>query len=442
MKSKSVAKKTMDDPELQNMFNQMMGVSDPDPTIIAPKYESILESSKSIVGLLQKTFVDSSFIPKSIVDDFNTAFDQIKSFCISANNELDQLTLVKKEGLLAGRDMKKINSDPELMTAFLKGLDHGYTPSELGETYKKLKDCSTIDNIVIAARDLRSHLETDKSINKKQIHDLEDKESLSDSFIKKYDGDFLQLIPSICILDFKQMWLHDDCNDLLKNRIKYTLHLFLKKAMTIVQHIMSPDIDVSKFSEILVSNIDELRKHIPRCDKAFNKIKQSVGLLSTNFSGYYKDFVTSKNPGIIVENFVLDVASDSKADRETTMQFKRIVAFYRKKMQGNIKDPKIQKIFDLVGENLNILEKKTGQSYKKTKSDESPDGSPSESTSTPNNKDSSESAPKPEKTPEEIAEHAERERQAYLADTLVMKKSPQKSPQKPSKSKGKSKSRR
>jgi len=39
-------------------------------------------------------------------------------------------------------------------------------------------------------------------------------------------------------------------------------------------------------------------------------------------------------------------------------------------MQGQVKDPKIQKIFDMVGENLNILEQKTGKSYGgKTKSE-------------------------------------------------------------------------
>jgi hypothetical protein len=71
----------------------------------------------------------------------------------------------------------------------------------------------------------------------------------------------------------------------------------------------------------------------------------------------------SKNPGIIIENFVLDVADDSKADAETTRQFRQIINFYKDKMSGQVKDPKIQKIFDLVGENLNILEQKTGKSY-------------------------------------------------------------------------------
>ena len=86
-------------------------------------------------------------------------------------------------------------------------------------------------------------------------------------------------------------------------------------------------------------------------------------LLKNNFSGYYKDFVVSKNPGIIIENFVMDVADDSKADTETTYQFRKIINFYKEKMRGRVNDPKIQKIFDLVGQNLDVLEKKTGTSY-------------------------------------------------------------------------------
>lgn len=309
------------------------------------------------------TWIDTTIIAADILQDFNKSFNELKEFIQTGTVQLDELTLAKNNGILTGDGVKDINQNPERWKAKLAGLDHGYDLKQLGETYKSLKDSSVIDRIIVAVRDLRKCVEESKTRHKQQIHDIEDKEKLRDAFIQHHDDDFLQIMPSIFAMDFKQLWIHPSMTYDLKKRIVHSLHLILKRGNDIVYNIMSPDIDVERFSEILISNIDKVRKHIPRCDKAFNKIKQSVQLLKSNFNGYYKDFVVSKNPGIIIENFVLDVAEGSKADAETTRQFRQIINFYQKKMQGQVKDPKIQKIFDLVGENLNILEQKTGKSY-------------------------------------------------------------------------------
>jgi len=406
-RTKTVARKTMDDPELQNMFNQMVGASDPDPRIVAPKYEDIMSDAKAIVGIFKKTFIESAKIPTELKKDFNVGFQKIQAFVTSAETSLASMTLEKKS-MLAGKDTVPINSDPEKLMQYLQGLSHGYNNKELGETYKTLKESNTIDQIVVAARDLRKHLESEKKRHKKEIHDLEDKNKLSEKFVTNCGNDFLELIPSITTLDFHQLFMHELCDYPAKQLIVYAMHLFLHRAMNIVQKIMSPDIDVSAFSEKLVGSIDEIRKVLPRCDKAFNKIKKSVSMLKDNFGGYYKDFVVSKNPGIIVENFVLDVAEDSKADRETTAQFKRIVNFYRKKMQGRVKDPKIQKIFDMVGQNLEVLEQKTGRKY----------GRNSEDIHDSSNHENDDDTPQtPEKTPEEIAEQKEADHDAWISES-------------------------
>ena len=46
------AKKTMQDPELIDMFNQMMGTSEPDPSIVIPKYDKIMRLSRDILEIL------------------------------------------------------------------------------------------------------------------------------------------------------------------------------------------------------------------------------------------------------------------------------------------------------------------------------------------------------------------------------------------------------
>lgn len=360
---KAAGRNVVDDADLQSMFHQMMGAEAPDPAVITPKYEDILRESKSIIEVLKRTFVNSAHLPEDLRSDFNAGFNDIRKFCENSMAELESLTLKKKEGITDPEDIKDMSEDQKNLQKILQSLQCGYDITELHESYKKLKEGSeTIDSIIIARRDILKFVNEDKLDHKKEFSDIHDKAKLSDNFINKFSGDFLQLFPSISVLDFKQLWLHELCDYELKRRIIFALYLIIKKSDLIVKHIMTPDIDIATFSDVLVGHMDGLRKAIPRCDKAFNKIKQSVGMLKDNFGGYYKDFAESGNPALLIENFVLDVAEGSTADPEITRQFRQIVEFYRTKLtaQGSIKDPKVQKMMEMISENLNILEKKTG----------------------------------------------------------------------------------
>ena len=125
----------------------------------------------------------------------------------------------------------------------------------------------------------------------------------------------------------------------------------------VYQIITSPDIDISKFSDIIVQSIQQAKKMIPRANKAFKKIEESVELLKNNFQNYYKDFITTKNPTIIVENFILDVSKENtgELDLDLARQFKKIVMFYQKKSQGKIKDPRINQLFEMLNKNFDML---------------------------------------------------------------------------------------
>jgi flagellar biosynthesis chaperone FliJ len=121
---------------------------------------------------------------------------------------------------------------------------------------------------------------------------------------------------------------------------------------------MSPDVDITKFSEKMVESLQKLKTRIPRCEKAFAKIAKSVNLLQDNFSDYYKDFLVAQNPNVILENFISDVSVSSKADPDTIRQFRTIIEHCRSNFMGNNKDPKIEKIFEVLNTNMEILEKK------------------------------------------------------------------------------------
>jgi hypothetical protein len=120
--------------------------------------------------------------------------------------------------------------------------------------------------------------------------------------------------------------------------------------------ITSPDVDVAEFSKSIIASITQVKKQIPRCERAFAKIEASVSLLEGNFDGYYKDFVQSQNPSTIIESFVIDVSNTGGADMQTTRQFRKIIDYYRRATQGKIKDPKIKKVFDMLNSNFSAME--------------------------------------------------------------------------------------
>ena len=72
------------------------------------------------------------------------------------------------------------------------------------------------------------------------------------------------------------------------------------------------DIDISNFRETLSIMITKTQRVLPNCQKAFDMIENAVGLLERNFDGYYKDFVKTANPSIILLNFIGDVLNEQK----------------------------------------------------------------------------------------------------------------------------------
>ncbi len=359
----STAKKTMKDPQLIELFNQMVGTSAPDPNVVIPKYEKLLSITGDIVNILGKFVVSPCQVLRP---EFEKGFEDIEKFVEKSKEELTKLTIEPTEkSVLSQEELDLVNTQPDTLEKVMQNMGLKYDVNELGEAYKNLKDSEVVKAFIMTYRLLKESLVAEVERRKVKMelfdseHDLADKTKLSSSFIRKSIGHVLNLF-SFSSIDFKGIDLSPLVDKKMRQYVLFTLYLVYTKCDEIYKLVTSPDVDVAKFSEALVSNIDSIRKRIPRCDEAFNKIKESVELLQGNFGGYYKDFISSQNPGIIVEHFVLDVAKDSKANAKVTRQFRQIIQFYKKHMAGQIKDPKLQRIFSLVGKNLDILEKKTG----------------------------------------------------------------------------------
>lgn len=413
----TTAQKTIKDKQLIELFNQMVGTSAPDPNVVIPKYDRLMQLSRETVGILHD-FIRYS--PPILRDEFPKGVEEIEAFVTKSFEDLKGFVLVEqKDSTLSGDDLNKVNANPELMHKVMENLGVKYNVEELGETYKNLKDSDFIKSIIMTYRQLKEALAAETERQKIKVeqmeteHDLADKTKLRAGFIKKSLGDVLHLF-SFSSLNFKELYMSSFIGasaapKSMYNNVLYMLYLIYNKCDQVYKLVSSPDIDVDKFSEALVANIATIKKQIPRCDEAFNKIEESVHLLRDKFGGYYKDFITSQNPGIIVENFVLDVAKDSKANSKVTRQFRQIIGFYKKRMQGQISDPKIKRIFDLVGANLNVLEKKTAKRDGEAEEDESDeldeDGEPKAK------------EPPKEKTPEEL----QKIKESFLPDNLKPK---------------------
>jgi len=230
---------------------------------------------------------------------------------------------------------------------------------KLGEVYKSLKDSELVKSVIMTLRLFKEALGAEAERQKIKMDALENENDLADvtalkaNFIKKYLGDVLHLF-SFSNLNFTAMYLLPLLGSAgkkksLYNVTLYSLHLLYDKCKIVYQLVSSSDIDFDRFAAALIANIGNIKKQIPRCDSAFRKIEESFNMLRGNFGGYYKDFIQSQNRGIIVENFVLDVAKYSNANSKVTRQFNSIIAFYRQKLQGQNKNRQIKRIFELVG---------------------------------------------------------------------------------------------
>ena len=338
MKRVTIKKSAVKDKDLIELFNQMTGVSAPDPLIIIPKYEKMLMIMNNILKIM-RLITKNPF--RKLFPREEVGFSDVEKF------------IDGQEHVIKGFELEEMKEDhePKNMQEVMANMyKPKYDPKKVCDVYKDMKECDFTNCILVICASLARH--------KKYIGD---KDSLNDKFILETPGPSMQLF-KFTKLDFKQIFIDPKCTQVCKNYFLSILHHLLVKSNKIYSLRSSPDIDVDQFSELLVKNIGLVKKQIPRCDKAFNKILNSVDLLKSNFSGYYKNFIQSNNPGIIIEEFVKDVAIGTKSDAATLMQFKRIINYYRKKM-GSVKstNPQIAQMFKMVDSSFAEAEKEVPQ---------------------------------------------------------------------------------
>lgn len=308
-------KQQLADKNVTSMFNQMLGAEDADPAIVIPKYKLIMNKSQSLAKILSAATED---ILRKTFPSESKGCDDIKNFVDSLND----INFI---------DIPEDNITPELS-------------KKIREEYNKLKSNNNIRIIIMTCKNLIEY--TGKFGIGKEF---------DDSFIARIPGFEFSPFP-FSSLNIKQIWISPHVTDHIKKYIFTVMNIVLNISKVVYKTVTSPDVDVKEFSKAIIKSIALVKKKIPRCDKAFAKIEQSVSLLEGNFDGYYKDFIQSKNPSTIIESFVIDVSQSGGTDAQTTRQFRQIINYYQRATAGKIKDPKIKQVFDMLNSNFNAME--------------------------------------------------------------------------------------
>jgi hypothetical protein len=311
--------------EIQNLFAQMTGASDADRDVLIPKITTIY---KNIISYSKLFNILLSFEP------FTTQFEEYNFWFTDISTFLKDLVSSTETDI-----RKNYATDTTINYYQMEN-------TELNTFYKKLKDNEFLKKIIITSSNLSGY--------KKNLTGDE----YDDVFIKREPGLVLQPL-AFSSLDLKTIWSVDN----LSKKAKTFVLSILSKAYTIGIEIYdiftSPDVDIKRFSKVLIDSISQLKKKIPRCEHAFAVIENSVSMLEENFKGYFRGSVEAGNPSIIIESFIIDLTNTQKANPKVTQEFRQIVKFLKEKTEKNT-DPKVKKLFSMLNTQFSAMDTELG----------------------------------------------------------------------------------
>ena len=316
--------KTDDMRELNGMFDRLLN-GEGDIDVVIEKREKLLKLFHKVGVLL------------SIISRHNP---------LGPIGGLEGMREIRKfSSLITTFDVEEKNIKFDIKDYYSKNMDEN-TYKTITESYKKMKNSEYTKQLIITAHRMESI--------KKHIKEEKLKEYIDTTPVLSFKPF------SFSSMNFKMNWhLFSESE---KKIVVSVLEKMYYICLDIYEIVMTPDINISQFSELLVESIQKVKKQLPRCEEAFKLIENSVNLLKNNFTSYYKESVKCKNPSIIMENFILDVSKKTDSNLKVMSQFKKIYSHLKKKT-GNIpKTAEMDKLFDIINNQF--------QSYQETKEDE------------------------------------------------------------------------
>jgi hypothetical protein len=318
----------VDENKISEIFNQMLGEGKPELKIIYPKFIDLTTKIKYVLGLIN---IISSMPSLNAV--YKRYMDHLKEFVTFCNKEwADKWNFTMPEHEWK---MKLIDEETETMFASL---------------YKSVKESNVVRTILMIC---------DKLIQHKNALDSE---TAGHIWILGMSTISFEPFP-FSGFDLRSVYIDTSIDDDTKQFLTKIMYKILTSSHSVYKLVTAPDIDMDEFVGVLAMSMKQVKKtpELHRCNKAFDKIEASLDKLKDNFGDYYRDFLGTRNPTIMMEHFVLDVAKDSKdTDPELAQQFRKIVAYYQNAAkQRSVNDPQLKLLFERVNSNLGDVDKAT-----------------------------------------------------------------------------------
>lgn len=339
-------------PELQKMFNQMLGAQDADPSIIESKYEEMYEHMRIIIKVWEN-FKNSAHF-SYLINEFPSAMDEIATFIKLSKSEVLACKLIPSN---KKQSTKLIDNSKQSILTELLETGSSYDSAELNKAYRGLKKSTFHIHLMKTFNLFKLTLNNEKERSNSPVSNLDLRDHLSDSFIINADGGSLKLL-SFTKWDFKVLAV-SSYYETFKKYMLLLLHLTYVTIDKIYKLTISPDIDIDSFSEMMVKSITDLRKNpeLRDCADAFMKLESSLDLLKGNFHDYYKGFMQTGNATIILESFIKDIITNSGKNVKLSKQFLKINNFVKKRMKtpANKKNPQLSSLLSMIDQNINKL---------------------------------------------------------------------------------------
>jgi hypothetical protein len=328
---------TLQNENVLDMFNSVLGGTGGQNWALHIIYPKMSSLSAAIDRFLKVLEVLGGAGP---LDAFDRARGETGAYARNLRSQLAQLPPAPDIGRFAPASRLRLALEAGDATVF-DGVPAAET-RRFGAAFTALKRSNPVNVALVTCSNLRQLSGA-----------LGDAKNLKDAFLRQTPTIAFAPLLGLPALDFRLLYNSSLVDEVGRKVLLHALHKLRAIGHQIYELVTSPDVDVGEFVKTVMASIDDLRGKIPRCDAAFDKIKDSIELFRGRFGNYHKDYIISGKTSIIMENFVLDVAKETKNSPKVALQFRTIINHYKREAAGQGgQDPKLRAVFKAIDANL------------------------------------------------------------------------------------------
>jgi hypothetical protein len=304
---------------IMEAFNKMIGIDDIDEHIIANKYDNIFAKLHSFIEVLKNIFDNE-------VLDFK---EDVYEFVTKSEINMNECTLTQSSFIT---DLHDVNGSNNVTQSLIDRLSVcRYNKDQLLKVYNDLQIMDPMISIISFVNILSPKIK----LYKESHPDLSSIDCIcEDMFLLSQNG----VIFPFSRLDIRNIFVVRDEDEEKKKYIIRAVKLLYKTATDVLKEVSQPNISPDEYIEVIETAVINGRKKVPRCNEAFDVMTNSTGMFREKFNIYYKHFLESGNPSIILQDFVSDVADLAKNAGENPQlkrQFKEIFDVFGKELSNN-----------------------------------------------------------------------------------------------------------